>query len=330
MRRLIPAVACLLLLTACGAKDGDRDADINNPISLDIAASATFIIPWLVGQQNGFFEARGVKVENVIAGDGGSSTLRSGLSGGSPIAEVSFPAVLDAVQQGADLEVISGSLNTSVGVDFYARANNVAVNRMEDVTKLGITNPGSVSETVATLAIEDLGLEPKPKLTPTGGVGEGVALLESGDVDATFIPTLVAAGMQDRIKPILQASEQVGAIQTSVIVVTAEYAESHPGAVKAILQGFQDSVDKIAADPAQAARIYADYFDVPLEVGRALVDRTAASPVPVWNLGFDTGSLQRASQAMTLTGRGRDIDYCSTLTGKYLPAGAPIGPLESC
>lgn len=329
MRRLLAtALPVLLLLSACGGGGNSADADPDNPISLEITVTKSMLLPWLVAKDESLFEPHGVKIDKINLGDGGSSTLRSALAGGSPVAEASFSAVVEAIEQGAELQIVSGALRTSLGVDFYALANNDAIDSIEDAKRLGVTSPGSVSEVVTSLALDRLKLASKPELVHTGGVGEGIALLEAGDIDATFIPLPVPTEVQGKIKPVLHASDELGAFQALVIVVTKDYAEGHPKAVEAIIAGYQDFIDRIADDPQEAAEVYAAEIDVPVAQARALVDQTVESKV--WSVGFDTEALKRAVQGMTFTGHSGKVDFCSILTDAYLPDGAPSGPLEDC
>ena len=329
MRRSVLLAMPLVLLSACGGGGSAADADPDKPVSVAFATSATNALPWLVADENGDFEIHGVKISRLDLGDGGSSTLRSALAGGAPVAEVSFASAVEAIDQGAEIEIVSGSLDTAVGVDFYALADNPTVQSVEDAKSLGVTNPGSISETVATLALDKLGI-PKPKFVQTGGIGEGVALLESGDVDATFITPPVAASMGNKIREIFRASDELGTIQTSVIVATKEYATKHPKAVEAIVATLPDAAHEVASDPEGAAKIWAPKLDLKPEVLRPYIDRINETE-KVWGIGFDTDALNRAVDALALTGyKGGKVDFCRVLTDKYLPEGAPRGPLEDC
>jgi NitT/TauT family transport system substrate-binding protein len=328
MRRSLFMAAPLALLTACGGGGNSADADPANPVSVDFATSASNALPWLVADGNGDFEKFGVTIGDLDLGDGGSSTLRAALAGGAPIAEVSFAAAVEAIDQGAEIEIVSGSLSTAVGVDFYALADNSAIQTIEDVETIGVTNPGSISETVTRLALDELGLA-QPEYVQTGGIGEGVALLESGEVDATFITPPVAATMGDKIREILRASDELGTIQTSVIVATKEYAEEHPKAVEGVIAALPIAAEQIATDPEAAAAIWAPKLDAEPGSLRPYIDRIDETD-NVWGIGFDTKALDRAVEALKLTGYEGEVDFCSILTDAYLPDGAPRGPLQDC
>jgi NitT/TauT family transport system substrate-binding protein len=328
MRRSFLLAVPLVLLSACAGGGEAADADPDKPISVDFATSATNALPWLVAEENGDFETHGVTIGKLDLGDGGSSTLRSALAGGAPVVEVSFAAAVEAIDQGAEIEIVSGSLNTAVGVDFYALADNSAVQSVEDAKTLGVTSPGSISETVTTLALEQLGV-PKPKFVQTGGIGEGVALLESGDVDATFITPPVAASLGDKIREIFRASDELGSVQTSVIVASTEYATTHPKAVQAIVAALPDAAEQISSDPEGATEIWAPKLDLEPAALMPYIDRINQT-ADVWQIGFNTDALNRAVDALALTGYEGEVDFCEILTDKYLPEGAPRGPLEEC
>ncbi|MCY7299823.1 MAG: ABC transporter substrate-binding protein, partial [Ilumatobacteraceae bacterium] len=65
-------------------------------------------LPWEVAREQGFFEAAGVEVEQIVPSEGGGTTLQNIVSGRLPFGEVATGAVVSGIDEGAPLEVIGG------------------------------------------------------------------------------------------------------------------------------------------------------------------------------------------------------------------------------
>ncbi|HEY6573975.1 MAG TPA: hypothetical protein VI029_03385, partial [Mycobacterium sp.] len=75
----VPAAIAVLTLSACGGGTG-TDASADNPVTIDVPvsnATEPYVIPWLVGKDQGFFKDRGVIVDKIVPSKGGSTTLRN-------------------------------------------------------------------------------------------------------------------------------------------------------------------------------------------------------------------------------------------------------------
>lgn len=322
MRRNLVARALLcasaLLLTGCGG-----GADPNAPKNIDVtvlAATEFFVIPWLVGQKQGFFAGHGVNVENVVAGSGGSATLRTQLSGGIPIGEIGYKSVLDAWAEGIPVRAVGGGAQGSYGAEFYALAGNDRVNGIRDVKKWAYTNPGSSVYAMSFLLPKEAGLSTDAERIAAGGVGEGAALLEAGTVDVAWLPPSLASRNQGKFKKVIDASEYIKDFQQSVITTSPEYAQENPEVVRGVLAGWQEAAQWITQHPDETARIYAEHVDLPVEAAVGVVKGAIESKV--WNVGFNPAALQRGTEAALVSGFKKEVDYCAFFDGSFLPQGA--------
>ena len=64
-------------------------------------------MPFAVALEKGYFKAEGINVTGIITSAGGGTSLRNMLAGGVPYGEVNPGVVIAAIQQGADLKIIS-------------------------------------------------------------------------------------------------------------------------------------------------------------------------------------------------------------------------------
>ncbi|MGV8875407.1 MAG: ABC transporter substrate-binding protein [Rhodococcus sp. (in: high G+C Gram-positive bacteria)] len=329
-RSAIPITLAALMLSACGAPAG-TDASTDDPVTIDVPvsnATEPYVIPWLVAKEQGFFEARGVIVDNIVPSKGGSSTLRNLLSGDLPIGDVGFTSVLESTAAGAPVTVVGGATQSVYGLDFYASASNDTVNTIADVKKWAYTNPQSVTQALTFLLPEAADIDTVVERTASGGVGEGIALLESGDVDVAVVPTSVVAKGSDEFRLVVSSSDYLKSFQQSVITTTPEYAESHPKVVEAVVGGYHEAVGWIENNPAKAAELYAEYSDIPVDVATTIVEMAVA--VDNWGAGFNAPAVETAVRAMQVSGSTVGSDYCALFDGSFLPADASSDLPEDC
>ena len=324
-RRLLlaAALAATLGVTACNSDPGP-DADPDNPVTIDVTVSAAaeiYSIPWLVAQQQGLFEKHGVIVENIVPGKGGSATMRTLLDGNIPIGEVSYPSIVQADAGGSELRIVGGGTQGPYPMNFYALASNTSIQSIDDVRRWAYTRPNSASDALTRLLPSLAGADAgRIERVSTGGIGEGLALLEAGSVDIALIPSIVAEQRPEDFRLIVSSPDYLQRFLQSTITTTKDYVASNPGVVRAINAGYTEAVESIRTDPEAAARIYAAYtgFDVPAAL--AVVER--ASSVGTWGGGFDPAAIESAQAGVEASGSDRDPDFCTLFDPDFLPAGA--------
>src|SRR5262249_42565948 len=141
-------------------------------------------MPFAVAMEKGYFKDEGINVTGIITSAGGGTSLRNMLAGGVPYGEVNPGVVIAAIQQGADLKIISDNVLT-VAEFVWAVKPSSPIKSVKDLkgAKIGYTNPRSTSQGLAMKLVELGGLKPDDAtLTRTGGFGEGVAALDTGMV----------------------------------------------------------------------------------------------------------------------------------------------------
>jgi len=308
--------AVAMLLSACGGS-----GDAAGVTSFDIAvsnASEPYSIPWLVGKDQGFFEKRGVTIREIVPGKGGGTTVRNMLSGDLPMADVGFTSVLESSEAGTPLTVVGGGTQSVYGLDFYALASNAGVRTINDVRKWAYTNPQSVTQALSFILPKVAGATQNVERVSSGGVGEGVALLEAGNVDVAVVPPSVVA-KTDKFRVVVSSADYLKKFQQSVITTTADFAERNPDTVKAVVAGYADAIEFIRANPAKAAQLYADYIDIDVAAATGIVEK--AVKYDNWGAGFDAEAIQQAVEAQKLAMNRTELKYCDLFQKAYLPAG---------
>ncbi|WP_177287823.1 ABC transporter substrate-binding protein [Actinomadura madurae] len=318
---LVGLAAALSLSAACSSSQ--RGADPENPYQLDVAVLAAnefYSIPWLVGQKRGFFEEHGVKVGKIVAGSGGSATLRTQLSGDLPIGEVGYNSVLHAAKEGVPLVAVGGGVQNTHGGEYYARKDNDEVNKLADIRSWAYTNPGSSIYALSFMILEEAGLPTKAERVAAGGVGEGVALLEAGKVDVAWLPPTLASRHKDDFKLVVRTHDYVDKFQASVITTSPRFAKDHPDVVKAVLAGYQEAIKWATGNPEETAKLYAAHVDVSYDAALEVVK--GATGAVAWNIGFNPESLKSGTKSAELSGLKGGVDYCGLFDGSFLPRGA--------
>lgn len=329
---LASSVVTIGLLAGCSGAES-RDADPDNPVKIDITVThdtEPFSVPWLVGIDQGFFEKRGVEVGQIVPGKGGASTIQNQLSGDLPIADTSFPAVVDAKTSGADLVIVGGAVQSLAGNDFYALAQNQAVNSVEDVKVWSFTREGSVTQQLTYLLPDAEGIDADAvQRKAAGGLGEGIALLEGGDVDAAVVPIAEALKNAQAYKLVVSAKEVIPKFQQTVMTTTPEYAEEHPNVIKAITAGYDEAVGWTRDNPQQAAAIWAKHTKEDNAVAEEIVASYLQSDY--WGVGFNSEAIANALKGFELVGKdASEVDLCELFDPQYLPEGASTTAAENC
>ena len=78
LRRAATLALAGLLLAACGGPNAPSAGGEQTEIRVTVTNSTEpYVIPWLVGDDQGLFAAHGVRIGQIVAGQGGSTTLRN-------------------------------------------------------------------------------------------------------------------------------------------------------------------------------------------------------------------------------------------------------------
>lgn len=313
------AAICALTLSACGGSSGGDSGE--EVTSFDIAvsnASEPYSIPWLVGKDQGFFEDRGVTIGDIVPGKGGGTTVRNMLSGDLPIADVGFTSVLESSEAGAPLTVVGGATQSVYGLDFYALDSNEKMQSMEDINTWAYTNPQSVTQALSFILPEVAGVQNQIERVASGGVGEGVALLEAGDVDVAVVPPSVVA-KTNKFRVVVSSADYVKKFQQSVIATSPQFAEENPNTVKAVVAGYAEAVDFIRENPQEAADLYAEYIEIDATAAKTIVDR--AVEYNNWGAGFDAEAIEQAVEAQRIAMDSEELEFCDLFQDEFLPDG---------
>ena len=322
------ALAGVMAVAGCTPADsGGGNGD--GLMTVDVAYTTTSVMnaaPFLIAQDQGFFEAHGCQLgQQVEEAVGGANTLRSVIDGGLHMGEVATNAVMDSNLAGTPVTAVGSS--HQLPYDFwYAVMPDSTVNGVEDLRggRLGFTSPGSASEDMAYLITDAASLSPDDlEIMPTSGMGGGIAMLEGGDVDATLMIPLLYEQDPDKYRIAFEALDYIDAYQKGVYIVSDSFMSDHPDAVRCVLAGIDEGMRFIMNDPEAAAAIYAanneDFTEEQLVQELNLAVQRGAFEGTV---GFNPAGLESVAKARELrTGDELKVPWHEIFDGSFLPEG---------
>jgi NitT/TauT family transport system substrate-binding protein len=248
-------------------------------------------MPYAVAMAKGFFKQNGADVTGILTSEGGGTTVRTLLGGNLAFGEINLTAPVIAVQQGADLKIISDNVQT-VAEFVWAVPKNSPIQAPKDLKgkKIGYTNPRSTSQALALLVLEAAGLKPTDaELVKTGGFGEGIVALDLGAVDIAPIPEPLWSQHKDKYRAVIRASDTLPPLDNVVGVTTSKAAATRGDFLRGVLRARRQAVEFVYANPDEAGAIIAKVYNLSPEVTTAAVRNLTSSHertgVRYWGVG---------------------------------------------
>jgi NitT/TauT family transport system substrate-binding protein len=329
-------VLFLALLTSCGQNTnapqqtgrGDDKGSTKTGKLDEIEITVThyptglYAVPYNVGIEKGFFEEEGIKIKSIMGSSGGGTTVRNVLSGKLPFGEVSTAAAIQSYLAGAPIKIIAGGVQ-SVSDVVYLTRKNAQFEKPEDFVghKWGYTSPGSVTETLSRLIFSSLGIKKDDvKMVATGGINEGLTLLEKGEVDSSLMLDPAYTIEKDKWKTLFRASEYVPHFQQSVIVASPQIIKEKPDLVERFLKAYRKSVEWVYNNPEEAAKIFAKSAEIDESASIHAVAEVAS--LKHWSPSIQVESLKQVLVGMQAVGtlkNPEDIDWNELLDQQFLP-----------
>jgi NitT/TauT family transport system substrate-binding protein len=318
IRAIAAAIAVALPLLAAPARA--EQIAVGN---FGVAANG---MPFAVALEKGYFKAEGIDVSGIISSAGGGTSLRNMLAGGVPYGEVNPGVVIAAIQQGADLKIISDNVLT-VAEFVWAVKPDSPIKTVKDLkgAKIGYTNPRSTSQALAQLVLKEGGLQPSDaELVRTGGFGEGVAALDVGMVTVTPIPEPLWAKFKDKYRAIAVATEILPPLDNVVGVTTANMAAEKGDFIRAVIRARRKAVEFMYQNPDEAGDMIAKHYDIAPAVARSAVRNLTGSNtagLPYWGSGqIHLEGLRRMVELQKSVGAiTGEVNYDEVIDTQFLP-----------
>ena len=191
--------------------------------------------------------------------------------------------------------------------------------------KIGYTNPRSTSQALARMLLQAGGYtEADAELVKTGGFGEGIAALDSGQIDVAAITEPLWSKVKNKYRAVVVASEVLPPLDNVVGVTTVEMAEKRGDFIRAVIRARRKAVQFMIAHPDEAAEIVAKQYNIELDVAKSAVRNLTTSKtkgVPYWGEGqIHMEGLKRMIEAQRSVGAiTGEVDYNKIIDTRFLP-----------
>ena len=247
-KNLLGLVACLCILTPAAVPAQER-------YNIAYAGFAGFQTPVWATKDLGLLAKYGIDGEVVLLP--GSTRQIQGLIGNSvDFAQVDAVTTINAINQGADLLMISGSLNT-FPFSFVAQKE---IQNPEDLNgkKIGIVGFGGANELAIVLALKEWNI-PRQAVTiiQSGGASQRLVALSAKALDATVLaqPELGEAMRMGMNVLAHMRDMQTAAFPMNAIVVRRSFLAKNRDVVKRFQQAYAEATYQLLNDKQKAIAV---------------------------------------------------------------------------
>jgi NitT/TauT family transport system substrate-binding protein len=284
-------------------------------------------MPFGVALVKGYFKEEGLNVTGLISSAGGGTSLRNMLAGGGvPYGEVNPGVVVSAILQGADLRIVSDNVLTVAEFVWAVKADS-PIKSIKDFKgkKIGYTNPRSTSQALARMLLQSAGYtEADAELVKTGGFGEGIAALDSGQIDVAPITEPLWSKVKNKYRAVVVANDVLPPLDNVVGVATVEMMEKRGDFIRGVIRARRKAVQFMKEHPDEAAEIVAKQYNLEPEVAKSAVRNLVSAKtqgVPYWGEGeIHLEGLKRMIEAQRSVGAiTGEVDYNKIIDTRFLP-----------
>jgi NitT/TauT family transport system substrate-binding protein len=280
--------------------------------------------PYGVAIEKGMFKKAGVDITGVISGEGGGSSVRGVIASDLGYGETSPAGIIAAINEGQDIKIVDiGSRSLADNVIIVMP--NSPVKTVQDLkgTKFGISNPKSLGEMTAVLALEKGGLKPDDvQRVALGNLSGALTALENNVVQATSIPGILfmMRGGESKYR-VIMGPKDLPFLPPAVGIATGDLIKKNPTKLRAILAARREAVKYIYEHTADASKILETVY-APLPPNDVDTMMQQLVEAKFYSEGqIEMPLLQNAVRAMKYVGMlDKDPDLTKMVDASFLPA----------
>jgi ABC-type nitrate/sulfonate/bicarbonate transport system substrate-binding protein len=254
MTRLLAACGVVLALAAAGCDEDDTDDKAaKEPKTLEVGLSFS---PGVddTADRVAFAELKrktGIRVKFTETG-GPPNTAAGLLRGDFDMGSTSMLSAVNAIDQGADFEVILGA---AMAVDFFL-VGGEGVDEIGDLEgkRVASGEPGGASEVVTKVALKQAGVN--AELSVLDDSGARAAALTSGRIDAAALefPDLeLVSAKEEGLTPVASLNEIAPFLMADVWIVRKDFAEDNRELLNEVVGGLLDGYEFVRGEEGREA-----------------------------------------------------------------------------
>jgi NitT/TauT family transport system substrate-binding protein len=319
IRRLFPVILPVLGLFATLGPAAAENIAIGN-----YGTSANGM-PYAVALAKGYFKEEGADVTGIIASQGGGTSVRNAMAGVA-YGEANPGAIAVAIQQGADIKIVSDNVLTIAEFAWMVKKDS-PIKTLKDLKgrKIGYTNPRSTSQALATLLLQKAGYKTEDaELVKTGGFGPMLAALDLDQIDVAAVTEPLWSKVKDKYRVLVTGAEALPPLDNVVGMATGEAVRTRGDFIRGVIRARRRAVEFMIAHPDEAGDIVAKPFNITPEVARSAVRNLTTSytqGIPYWGNGqIHLEGMKRIIEVQrsvgALTG---EVDLSKIIDTQFLP-----------
>ncbi len=278
--------------------------------------------PFAIGIDGGYFKKAGVDITGVIAGAGGGTSVRNVMASSLGYGEVVLSAAIAAIREGQDIRVVNVGARSVADVVIVVKPES-PIKSLKDLAgkKIGFSNPKSLSEILAIMALEKGGLKAdQAQRVALGSLGGALTALEKDGVEAAITMQVVWAQRADKLRVILDAGRDLPPMVQSVGIATGDLMRKDPEKLRKIIAARREAVQFMNAKPEEAAKMLERTFPkMPPDVLHKVTVSLAKSGY--WSEGkLELEPMENMARGLRLVGDLKDeIDWSKFIDASFLP-----------
>ncbi|MCZ2812593.1 MULTISPECIES: ABC transporter substrate-binding protein [unclassified Modestobacter] len=278
MRRLLAPITALALLTtatACGGSSDEPATDTEGGLA-QVAVGIIPIIdvaPIYLGQEQGFFEERGIELE-LVPGSGGAAAVPGVVAGDFDFAFGNVTSLLLAQTQGLPLQVVSnGTASTGDPETDFSAVVVPADSPVQTAADLAgktvaVNNFKNIGEVTIRKAVEDAGGDSSTVNFVELPFPDMPAAVANGNVDAAWVvePFVTVATGQGARAVVRNFAEPVEDLTVATYFTTEQMLAENPDLVDDFQAAMNESLQYAQDNPDELRRIITTYTSISPEV----------------------------------------------------------------
>ncbi|MEU9345775.1 ABC transporter substrate-binding protein [Streptomyces sp. NPDC048278] len=279
MRRLLAGLATgtfLLATAACGSSGGSSSTATSSGGTTTVKVGIIPIVdvaPLYLGQKEGFFSKRGLKLSTTLA-QGGAAIVPGVTSGQFQFGFSNMTSLMIARSNGVPVQAIAnGVASTGVaGKDFgglvVKKGSSITSPKQLEGKKVAVNTLKNINETAVRESVRKAGGDPDKVDFVELAFDQMPAALDKGQIDAAMavepaLATMKLQGAAEIASPLVDVAQN---LTVAMYFTSTSYAQKNPAVVKKFQEAVAESLSYADAHPDEVRQIVTTYTKTPADV----------------------------------------------------------------